>query len=852
MIRRGQLVGSVVHDLKSPFLVLFVSWGYGLLKSIMDDLIKDLQRAARSLAQTPGFVAVTVLTLALGIGATTAVLSVIQGVLLDPLTEINGERVVLVSQSRQYRGRTGSFSASVPNYLNWKEENDVFEGMAAYRRRNLVLDNAGEHATVRAAYVEPDFLPLVEPRWVIGRSFSSRADGPAPDEAVLTETFWFSAFGGDTSVLGRRVRIGGVGRTVTGVISGDLRGLFWGPVDIFLPLQFMKQDLTEQARGSRNTSVVARLGKHVALSKAQSAMSLIARRLEEEYPEANGGWGIWVREVKDLLAQQRGQLFWSWFAAALLVLFAACANVAHLMLARSMGRQGEFATRAALGGSRLQLLRPVLAESVLIALLGAGLGVMFAYWGTAGIIGLGSESHDYLRAPLDGHVLGFALLLSLFTTIAFGLTPALQSTNVDLSRGMKVREARIAGGKRQNRLRATLMISQIAVSIFLLTGVGLMVKNFVELQGVDLGFDRENLLTMRIELPEDTSKDNLVGFHDSVLGRIEALPGTAFAAVSDAHPIEGGGSFFVAVEGQQPPPSGERRGCVRRVVSPGYFQGLGIPLRAGRPFLGSDKEGSELVAVVSEKFAKSYLGGEDPVGQQIKLEPFYGSGSPDGEVPLRVIGVVSDVNWYGLFNHVVETVYVPYPQVPRRRLTALVRTHSDAASHALAARATILELEPDAYVIQSRSFDEIFARAIDDRRFTIGILGAFAGLAALLCWVGIYAVTAHAVVQRTHEIGIRIAIGASSGDVLRMMVFKGSKLVAIGLPLGSLLAVAMIRVLESQMEPIWYELYVGIFSIGLRAPILIAVLYLAVVLAASYLPARRAAALDPMVALRHE
>ena len=814
--------------------------------NVLADFWQDARYAARVLLKNPGFTLVAVLALALGIGANSAIFSVVNAVLLRPLPYAEPERLVTVWED----DTKGGFPKDTPaaaNYIDWRDQNQVFEGMAAIADQSYNLTGAGEPERLDGRSVSASLFPLlgVEPQ--LGRAFLPQEDAPGANRVVvLSHGLWQRRFGGDPSILGRPVNLNGANHEVVGVMPQHFQ--FPDPKDqLWTPIAFTQQEAAN--RGRHYLQVVARLKPNVTVEQAQAEMTTIAARLQQQHPEQNRDLGATVVPLHEHLVGNIRPALLVLLGAVGFVLLVACANVANLLLARAAVRQKEIAVRVALGASRLRLVRQFLTESVLLAACGGAVGLLLAVWGTGLLKTFIPENVSQVRSiTIDGRVLGFTLLVSLLTGLVFGLAPAAQASRFDLNETLKEGGRDSAQGSRGNRVRGLLVIAEVAVSLVLLIGAGLLINSFVRLRGVDPGFTSDNLLTMSIVLPREKYPDyqRRAAFYDEMVSRVEALPGVKSAAVTNWIPLVlQGDSITFGVEGRpDPAPSqGKRPAVVTRAVHPHYFRTMGIRLLQGRALDERDRADTPNVAVISETMARKHFAGEDPVGRRITPGAADSTNADDW---ITVVGVAQDVRQVELGAEPKPQMYVPYAQgwsafAPRY---LIVSTNVEPLSLASAVRGAVWSIDRDQPVADVRTMREVLSASLARQRFSTLLLGVFAAVALLLASVGIYGVMSYSVAQRTHEIGIRMALGAQRGDVLRLAVGQGMKLILVGIGLGLVAAFALTRVMESLL-----------FGVSATDPVTFAAISLVLVFAgllASYVPARRATKVDPMIALRYE
>jgi putative ABC transport system permease protein len=809
--------------------------------NVLADLLQDLRYAARILWKNPGFTAVAVIALALGIGANTAIFSVVNTVLLRPLPYKIPEQLVLVWEDATKHGYPRDTPA-VANYIDWRDQNSVFTGMAAIADTNFNLTRAGDPESLKGREVSATLFPLlgVEPQ--VGRVFAAAEDQPGSDRVVvLSHRLWQRRFGGDPTIVGRVLTLNDEGYTVVGVMPAR----FQFPAnddDLWVPIAFTQQEAANRNR--HYLQVMARMKPGVTLEQAQSEMTTIGARLQQQYPESNTDLGVAVTSLQEHLVGDIKPALLVLLGAVGLVLLIACANVANLLLARAAIRQKEIALRVALGARRWRLMRQFLTESVLLAALGgiAGLGIAFA-----GLLLLKASIPQTIsqaqEITLDLNVLVFTLGVSLLTGLIFGLAPAIQATRFNQSETLKEGGRDSVTGRGGKRLRGLLVTAEVAVSLVLLIGAGLLINSFLRLRNIDPGFQASNLLTMKIELPQPKYEEfeKRTAFYTALVQRVQSLAGVRSAAVTTNLPLyRQGNSISVRIEGQPQPAPGQELIVVTRIISPGYFDTMGIPLLSGRQLTDQDTENTPNAVVISETMANRVWPGENAVGKRLAV----GRVRSDADW-IQVAGVVKDVRQFELNAAPRPQMYLSYRQAGFFAAEDLVvRTEVEPASLAATVRNAVWEIDKDQPVSNIRTMEEILAESIARQRFTMLLLGVFAGVALLLAAVGIYGVMSYSVAQQTHEIGIRMALGASAGAVLKMAVGYGLKLVIAGVVIGLIAAFALTRLMATLL-----------FGVTPTDPATFAVISLLLVVVAgvaSYVPARRATKVDPLVALRYE
>jgi putative ABC transport system permease protein len=810
-------------------------------KSIMGDFLQDLRYGLRMLVKNPGFTAVAVIALALGIGANSAIFSVVNTVLLRPLPYKDSARLVMVWEDAAKHGYPRDTPAPA-NYIDWRDQNTVFESMAAIADQSFNLTGAGDPERIEGRRVSASLFPMlgVEPQ--IGRVFMAEEDQRGANRiVVMSDRLWRRRFGADVNIIGKPLTLNGQAVTVVGVMPPE----FQFPTrddELWVPIAFSSTEAAK--RQSHFLEVIARLKPGVTLQQAQTEMHTIATRLQQQYPEANTDLGAVVVPLHEQVVGDIKPALLLLLGAVGLVLLIACANVANLLLARAAVRQKEIALRVALGASRSRLIRQFLTESILLGILGGILGLVLSVVGIKLLTAFIPPNIPQVKAiTIDAKVLGFTLLVSLLTGVIFGLAPAIQSSVFNPNEALKEGGRDSTSGSRGNRIRGLLIIGEVAVSLVLLIGAGLLINSFLRLRNVDPGFRTDKLLTMKIVLPDIKYRERAQrsAFYSDLTRRIEAVPGVKSAAVTTNLPLyKQGNSIGIVIEGRPEPPPGQELIVATRVISPKYFETMSIPLLRGRQFGAEDTEKSPGVVVINETMARRYWPGEDPVGK--RLSP----GRPESPSDwMQIIGVVKDVRQFDLIADPKTQMYLSYEQVgffaPR---DLVVKTDVEPLSLAAAVRQTVWQIDKDQPVSNIRTMEEIAAESVARQRFSMLLLAIFAGVALLLAAVGIYGVMSYSVAQRRNEIGIRMALGAQKSDVLKLTVGQGLKLVLTGVVFGLVGAFMLTRLMSSLL-----------FGVGATDPttfVSISLVLIGVALLASYIPARRATRVDPLVALRYE
>jgi predicted permease len=809
----------------------------------MQTLLRDFRHAMRQWLKNPGFTAVAVITLALGIGANTAIFSVVNAILLRPLPYKDDSRLVVML----HKGRNPVAPA---NFIDWRSQNHVFERMGAAEYWTPNLTGTDNPEKLWALHVTPDIFPILGVQPLLGRVFlPEEQEAGKGREVVLSYPLWQSHFAGDPNVLGRSVVLSGEKYTVVGVMPREFKfAPFWATkTELWAPLALGAR-LTD--RGGGSLRVFARLKPGVTLTNAQAEMTAITSRLEGEFPGTNQDLKV-VSLREKVVGNIRSALL-VLLGAVAFVLLIACANVSHMLLARATTRQKEIALRSALGARRLDLFRQFLIESLLLALIGGALGLWLALCGVRFLLALGPADLPRVETVgVDGHALLFALITTLSAGLAFGMAPALRATGVNLSDALKEGERGSSEGLRRNRLRSLLVGSEFALAVVLLAGAGLMVRTFLALRHVDPGFDPHNLLSMVVGVAgtEEEAAGHTGNFYQQVLQRVNAVPGVQFASAINHLPLAGddwGWPFHI--EGRPLVPPGEGPVATYRVVFPGYFRAMHIPILRGRDLAEGDGLQAPGVVVINDYLARRYWPGEVPIGKRITFDD--PAKNPSW---LTVVGVVKNTVRSNWVSPAEEEVFLPWlqnrgyletPASPFAYLTLVVRTTRDPATLSPSIRRAIHSLDSNVPISEVQTMDRVVAAATGQSRFYLILLGVFATVALVLAGVGIYGVMSYSVSRRRHEIGIRMTLGAQGQDVLKLVVFDGMVLALAGVVAGVTGALVLTRLMAG--------LLYGTEPTDPATFIAVVLVLIGVALAASYLPARRATKVDPMTAMRYE
>jgi putative ABC transport system permease protein len=813
----------------------------------MQTLWQDLRYGARMLLGKPGFTVIAVLTLALGIGANTAIFSVVNSILLRPLPYQQPERLVWWWEVQPQLNQA-PFSAA--DFLDFRTQNETFEQVAGVRNTSLTITGSDQAERVRAAIVTENFFTMlgVEPQ--LGRALGPD-DGRkgSPRVAVLSHSLWQRRFGGDAAVIGRSVRLSGEDVTVIGVMPRGFRNplqdaeIWVNPYMVVPDFLFaFHDDRRMQQRSSHYMKIIGRLRPGVTLTQAQQDIASIFERIHQQFPQT-ANHGVNLVPLHERVTGQVQAALLILLGAVTLVLLMTCANVANLMLARATSRAKEIAIRSALGARRGRLIRQLLTESVLVAILGGGAGWLLAMWGVNLLVSLSPPDMPRLdEIGIDLRVLGFTLGVSLLTGIIFGLAPAFGVSRVNVNETLK-EGTRSSGSVVHNRTRGALVIAEMALALVVMVGAGLLVKSFIKLQSVEIGFNPDNLLTMRMWLddPKYQSSAETLRFQRELLPKLEAIPGVEALAVSGDLPVQGTDtSTNVTVEAREPAHPGEELLIGLHPINTSYFQAMGIKLLRGRAFTERDDENAPPVVIINETAAERLWPGQDPVGKRLTFAP---ANTPNMQW-MEVVGVVGDVKHDGLHVESGMHSYVPIVQQPWPIYTLALRSHMDSALLLAAAQQAVQSVDPNQPFYEVKPMSALIGEALAERRLILVLFGLFAVVALVLAAVGIYGVVAYLVAQRTHEIGVRVALGARRSDILRLVLKQGMVYAVVGAVTGVAGAIAVTRLMKTLLfevaatDAATFAVTAGLLS--------------AMALLACYIPARRATRVDPMVALRYE
>jgi putative ABC transport system permease protein len=816
----------------------------------LHDLAQDLRFASRMLRKSPGFTAVAILTLALGIGANTAIFSVVDALLLKPLPYRDASRLVMVWEHHSPSGAEHNV-ASPPDVLDWQAQNQAFDGMAYFGDNHANLTGGRGPQVVTLQYTSANFFDVFGVKPILGRGFVP-ANGTAGNDhvVVLSYGLWKERYAGNPGIVGGSIEVNDAAYKVLGVApenfdpfiaEGSLTGDYpelWAPF-VFPPAYL------DRSKTGRFLTVVARLKPGVSLVQAQTQMSVIAARLAAKYPEYNGGWDTNVVPLREEISGAVRPALLILLGAVGFVLLIACANVASLFLSRAAGRKREMAVRAALGAGRWRIVRQLLSESILLAFLGGALGLFLAIWGTDALLrSIPQKLLDISSTPVDFRVFAFAAGATLLSGILFGILPSYAAAHSEISASLQESGRGSTLNRRSRVIHSALVVTEIALALVLLAGAGLLIGSFSRLTHVNPGFDADHLLTFKLSLPDNKYKTDAsdIEFFHNLNDKLSHLPGVRSVSMENLAPFSGFSSEGVATDvilpGQESLPVAKRPDTAVRVVGFDYFRTLGIPLVAGRTFSPAELAAEKHVVIINDTFARKYLTGVNPIGQKITID------MKDTNVPSEIIGVVGDIHGADLSAEPWPTIYWPYPEYAYSGMTIVVRTETDPLGLVPAIREIVQSMDKDEPIAKVATMDQLISDSVARSRFSAILLAIFAVLAMILACIGIYGVMAYATAQRRNEIGIRMALGAQRRDVLRLILGQGAKLAFLGAVIGVAGGLGLTRFLKSQL-----------YSIAASDPLtfaIAAILLISVALAACYIPARRAMKVDPMDALRYE
>ena len=801
------------------------------------DLLQDTRYGARMLRKSPGLTSVAVLSLALGMGAISTIFSFVNGIMLRPLPYPEPERLVLVDETAFKRG-SPSMNVSFPNFVDWREQNHSFEDIACYTTGGFIIAGGAEPELLKGGFVSQGLFEILGVAPILGRTFTADEDQPDHDQVViLSYGLWQRRFGADPNILGQTLQLNNRSRTVIGVMPKGFQfpevAEAWGPLALNTKI-FTRTD--------HGLLAIARLKPGVTLDQAQAEMIGIASNIEQQNPVTNEGLSVRLTSLRAGLVGDYKKALLILLGVVGFVLLIACVNVANLLLARATARQKEIAIRAALGANRRRIFRQLLTESLLLGLIGGALGLVLALWGLDLLLAaIPIDIPFWMKFDLDGRVLGFTAACSLLTGFVFGTVPALEASNPDLNETLK-EGGRSGSGSGRHRLRSLLVVGEIALSLVLLVGAGLMMRSFISLQNVNAGIHPSGVLTMYIALPgaKYRAPEKRIAFFSQFLERVRSIPGVQSAGTNSGLPLSGNNwGRSLTVEGAPVLSVGEAPVINHCVISSNYFSAMGISILKGRDFDDRDTRDAAKVTIIDERLAREYWPDDDPIGKRIRFGP-----PEDNEPWHTIVGVVGDVRHERLEASTRESVYLPFAQIPIGGSSLAIRSPGRPENLTGEVRAQVRELDSDLALTQIMPMTEVVARSVWQPRLYTALFGVFAAVALILATVGIYGVMSYAVTQRTREIGLRMALGAQRQDVMKLVVGQGVVLAAIGVGAGLVAAVALTRLMSS--------LLFGVTATDPMTFVAVSVLLAGVALGACFVPARRAAKVDPMVALRYE
>ena len=799
-------------------------------------MMTDIRYAIRQLFKSPGFTAVAILTIALGIGACTAIFSVVNGVLLQPLNYPHPEQIVAVREKQT--PKFPEFAVSPADFADFHKQAKTFQYLAAYAGAAMNLTGEGEPQRIIATKATADYFNVYGIQPVLGRTFLPEEDAPGKNNVVvLSNPFWKKIFAGAPNAVNRSIQLNGEPYTVIGVAPPGFGSA--SKVDAWVPMAFKPEELSNEERGAHYVVVSGRLKPGMTAQQADADLKLIAAQLEKQYPGSNSGWSVFAKPMLEYIVSDIKGVLYTLLAAVGCVLLIACANIANLLLARASARYKELSIRAALGAARSRLIRQMLTESVLLAVIGGAAGVLLAEWALKALVSLAPA--DLPRTndiKLDAGVLIFAFGLSLITGLVFGAAPAWLAARANVNDALKQASRGSTEGGR-TRLRGALVIAEVAVSVVLLTSAGLLIRSFSQLQHVDPGFNPSNAAVVRLTLPQKkyAEKSQQIAFSDAVLARVRALPGVESAGVATVVPMIGDMVLSFNIDGRPAPPPGQEPSTNFYTVTPDFFHAMGIRLVRGRLFTEQDNAQAPGVTIINETFARQHFPNEDPIGKRVNINRDKGQWA-------EIVGIVRDVVQYGLDKTIPSQAYEPFAQRPDRGVNIVVRTSGSSAALMSSLRPAVYAVDKDQPVASIQPLEEILSESVASQRFGMLLLSIFSGVALVIAAVGIYGVMAYTVVQRTGELGIRMALGAQRGDVLRLVLLHGGRLIGAGILLGLVATFATSRAMRAIL-----------FQTSVFDPATISgitVLLAMVAFVACLIPAVRATRVSPIESLRTE
>jgi putative ABC transport system permease protein len=800
-------------------------------------MLNDLRYALRQLIKAPSFTAVAILTLALGIGACSAIFSVVNVVLLRPLDYPEPGRIVVIRETNL--PQFPEFSVSPPNYIDWEKQTKSYEYLAAYSGAGVNLTGEGEPQRLVGVKATAHYFDAYGVKPILGRMLLPEEDAQGKNHVVvLSYPFWQRVFGGKGDAVGRAIQLNGEPYTVVGVAPAGF-GLT-SKVDVWMPMAFKPDETANDARGGHYINVVGRLRPGVTVAQAKAELDVLAVQLAKQYPDSNKGWGIFMMAMQDYSVRDVKPVLYTLLGAVGCVLLIACANLANLLLARATARHREISIRAALGASRGRLVRQLLTESVVLSLCGGVAGLILARWGLDALLALAPTSLPRItEIRLDSGVLIFSLALSLLTGLVFGIAPAWLAVRADVNEALKQGTRGSTEGGARGRLRSALVVIEVTFALMLLGGAGLLARSFMQLAHVDPGFIPENATLLRLSLPQKkyALPEQQIAFANALLERVKVLPGVQSAGITHSMPLVSDYVLSFNIEGRPAIDPSDSPSTNYYAVTPEYFRAMGIRLVRGRLFTPQDDAKAPRVAIVNETMARQHFPNEDPIGKRINI-----STGPDAW--REIVGIVGDIKQYGVDKATSAQSYEPFAQVPFSSVNVVIRTSGSPAALLGALRPVVYAVDKDQPIGAIRPLEEIVADNIARQRFAVTLLSVFSGVALVIAAVGIYGVMAYNVVQRTGEFGIRMALGAQQRDVLRLVLMQGGKLIGLGLVIGLAATLAVSRAMGSML-----------FNTSASDPLTLAsitVLLAAVALVACFFPANRATKVNPIEALRAE
>jgi putative ABC transport system permease protein len=800
-------------------------------------MLNEIRYALRQLIKAPSFTAVAIITLALGIGACTAIFSVVNTVLLRPLDNPDPDRIVIIRETQL--PQFPEFSVSPPNFLDWEKQTKSYEHLAAYAGATLNMTGDGEPQRLTAIKATAHYFEVMGIKPILGRMLLPEEDAPGKNHVVvLSYGFWQRVFGGAPDIVGRAIQLNGEPYNVVGI--GPAGFSVSSKLDVWMPMAFKPDETANDARGGHYINVVGRLKPGVSVAQARAELTVIADQLARQYPDPQKGWGIFMMPLQDYLVRDVKPVLYTLLGAVGCVLLIACANLANLLLARATARHREISIRAALGAGRGRLIRQLLTESVVLALCGGAAGVLLARWGLDTLLALAPTSLPRItEIHLDSGVLFFSLALSVVTGLVFGIAPAWLAARTDMNEALKQGSRGSTEGGARGRLRSALVVVEVTLALVLLGGAGLLARSFIQLAKVDPGFNPENATLMRLSVPERKykEKEQQTAFANALLERVKNLPGVQAVGITHSMPLVGDYVLGFNIEGRPAVDPADLPNTNYYAITPDYFRAMGIRLVRGRVFTAQDDAKAPRVAIINETMARQFFPNEDPIGKRINI-----TNGPD--TWREIVGIVGDIKQYGVDKATSAQSYEPFAQVPFTSFNVVIRTKGSAAGLLGSLRPAVYAVDKDQPVGIIRPLEEIMADSIARQRFAMMLLTVFSGVALVIAAVGIYGVMAYNVVQRTGEFGIRMALGAQQRDVLRLVLTQGGKLIGLGLLIGLIATVAASRAMGSML-----------FNTSAYDPLTLAtitVVLAAVALVACFFPANRATKVNPIEALRAE